>query len=378
MAPARVVHFTTSYPRDEDDFAGRFVKDLVERLEERGVDVDVVAPGDYRDFGLAYDGGIVHNVRRRPWRAPFLLASMVRTLRRAARGADLVHAHWLAGGAVAALARTRFVLTLHGSGSAGPLADLELARRAPWLVAAVLRRAEVVICVSEALGAMARANGARDVRVIPNGVALPERVAEEAAHAHVLYAGRLSPEKGIADLVAATDGLPLVVAGDGPLRDLVPHALGFVAHDELERLYDDAAVVVLPSYREGLPLAVIEAMAHGRPVVATRVGGIPELVIDGITGFLVEPGDRDGLRSALQRLLDDPALRRRMGAAARAAVRRCSWDAVAAETVAAYGFTPAAPTRSGRRSTTVPAGSAARATAPRSRRALPPSRPATR
>jgi glycosyltransferase involved in cell wall biosynthesis len=382
MSAGRVVHLTTSYPRDEGDFAGRFVRDLVERLEARGLEVDVVAPGAYRDFGLAYGGGIVHNLRRRPWRAPLLLLSMTRALRRAARGADLVHAHWLAGGAVAALARTRFVLTLHGSGTAGRLADLELARRAPWLVRAVLRRAEVVICVSAALGAMARANGARDVRVIPNGVALPERVAAEAAEAHVLYAGRLSPEKGIADLVEAARDLPLVVAGDGPLRGLVPDALGFVAHDRLERLYDAAAVVVLPSHREGLPLAVLEAMAHGRPVVATRVGGIPELVEDGVTGYLVEPGDREGLRAALERLLADPALRRRMGAAARQAVRRCSWETVTDETLAAYGLpagvTPAAPTRRGRRSTTAPAGSAARATAPRSRRALPPSRPAAR
>ncbi len=374
----RVVHFTTSYPRDETDFAGRFVKDLVERLEADGVDVDVVAPGVYRDFGLAYDGGVVRNLRRRPWRAPLLAVSMLRALRRAARGADLVHAHWLAGGAVAALARTRFVLTLHGSGTAGRFSDLELARRAPWLVRAVLRRAEVVICVSEALGAMARAHGARDVRVIPNGVALPERVAEEAPQAHVLFAGRLSPEKGIADLVAAAHDLPLVVAGDGPLRDLVPDALGFVGHDELERLYDEAAVVVLPSYREGLPLAVLEAMAHGRPVVATRVGGIPDLVEDGATGFLVEPGDVDGLRAALLRLLADPELRRRLGNEARRRVRRCSWETVAAETLDAYGLRPAGPTRSARRSTTARAGSAARPSAPRSRRVPRPAPPASR
>jgi glycosyltransferase involved in cell wall biosynthesis len=376
--PPRVVHFTTSYPRDETDFAGRFVKDLVERLEADGVEVDVVAPGVYRDFGLAYDGGVVANLRRRPWRAPLLAVSMLRALRRAARGADLVHAHWLAGGAVAALARTRFVLTLHGSGTAGRLSDLELARRAPWLVRAVLRRAEVVICVSEALGRMAREQGARDVRVIPNGVALPARVADESPQAHVLFAGRLSPEKGIADLVEATRGLPLVVAGDGPLRHLVPDALGFVGHDELERLYDEAAVVVLPSYREGLPLAVLEAMAHGRPVVATRVGGIPDLVENGATGFLVEPGEVAGLRAALLLLLGDPDLRRRLGNEARRRVRRCSWETVAAETLDAYGLRPAGPTRSARRSTTARAGSAARPSAPRSRRVPRPAPPATR
>ena len=142
----------------------------------------------------------------------------------------------------------------------------------------------------------------------------------------------------------------LVVAGDGPLRALVPDALGFVSHDELERLYDRAAVVVLPSYREGLPLCVLEAMAHGRPVVATAVGGIPQLVEDGRTGLLVEPGDAEALRSALERLLSDPELRRRMGRAARARVQRmCSWERVTDETLAAYA-----------------------AERPRSRRLLPP------
>jgi glycosyltransferase involved in cell wall biosynthesis len=129
----------------------------------------------------------------------------------------------------------------------------------------------------------------------------------------------------------------LVVAGDGPLRALVPDALGFVSHDELEQLYDRAAVVVLPSHREGLPLCLLEAMAHGRSVVATTVGGIPQLVEDGRTGLLVEPGDTDGLRAALELLLADPELRLPMGRAARIRVqRKCSWQRVTDETLAFY------------------------------------------
>lgn len=339
--PLRVVHLTTSYPRDAGDFAGRFVADLVTDLREGGVDVSVLAPGDYRDFGLAYGAGVVANVKRRPWLAPALLASMVRTVRRAARDADVVHAHWLAGGAVAALARVPFVVTLHGSGTAGRFADLELARRHPRLVRTVLRRARAVICVSEALAAAARGCGARDVRVIRNAVALPERVDREAEPAEVLYAGRLSPEKGIEELVSATQGMNLVVAGDGPLRPLVPSALGFVPHDELARLYARAAVVVLPSHREGLPLCVLEAMAHGRPVVATAVGGIPEVVVDGVTGLLVPPGDAAALRSAVERLLADPVLRRRMGREGRRRVAaQCARDRVAEATLQVYAAPP--------------------------------------
>jgi colanic acid/amylovoran biosynthesis glycosyltransferase len=332
----RVVHLTTSYPRHEGDFAGRFVADLVRGLAGH-VDVSVLAPGGYRDFGLAYGRGIVGNLRRRPWLAPLLLASMILAVRRAAGRRDLVHAHWLAAGLICVLARRRFVLTLHGSGTAGRFADLELARRHPRLVRFVVRRAEVVIGVSEVLAEAARRCGGRDVRTIPNGVDLPTRIGAEAELAEVLFVGRLSPEKGIAELVAATPGLNLVVAGDGPLRHLVPEALGFVSHEELGELYDRAAVVVCPSYREGLPLCVLEAMAHGRPVVASAVGGIPELVEDGVTGFLVEPGDVAGLRAAIERLLADPVLRRRLGCAARARVaERCSWDRVTAATLAAY------------------------------------------
>src|SRR3989440_4516723 len=217
----RIVHLTTSYPRHERDFAGRFVADLVRGLAGH-VDVSVLAPGGYRDFGLAYGRGLVGNLRRRPWLAPLLVVSMILAVRRAARRRDLVHAHWLAAGAICVLARRRFVLTLHGSGTAGRFADLELARRHPRLFGFVVRRAEVVIGVSEALAEAARRCGACEVRTIPNGVDLPVSTGDEAEPAEGLFVGRLSPEKGIEELVAATQGMNLVVAGDGPLRHLVP------------------------------------------------------------------------------------------------------------------------------------------------------------
>src|SRR5206468_6829006 len=122
---------------------------------------------------------------------------------------------------------------------------------------------------------------------------------------------------------------PLVVAGDGPLRDRVPGALGFVPHDELLGLYERAAVVACPSRREGFGVVCAEAMAHGRPVVATAVGGLRDLVVDGETGLLVGPRDPAALRAARDRLLADRGLRRRVGAAGRErAQRKCSWRTV--------------------------------------------------
>jgi colanic acid/amylovoran biosynthesis glycosyltransferase len=329
----KVAVLTTSYPRHSGDAAGHFVGEAVERLRARDVDVRVASPASFRHFGIAYRDGVVGNLRREPWRVallPLFVASFRRAAARAADGADLVHAHWLPAGMVARTLGLPYVVQVWGT-------DLELARRAPALFRPVVRQARAVVAASSWLADEARALGASAVEVIPSGVDLPEEVAAEAIPPEVLYAGRLSPEKGVSELVEAASGLNLVVAGDGPLRDRVPGALGFVPHDELEALYRRAAVVVCPSHREGFGVVCMEAMAHGRPVVASAVGGLLDLVVDGETGLLVPPGDVRALRAALERLLADADLRRRMGAAARERIRtRFSWDAVTRATIALY------------------------------------------
>ncbi|MGH3111068.1 MAG: glycosyltransferase family 4 protein [Gaiellaceae bacterium] len=321
---------TTSYPRGDDDFAGRFIADAVERLRGCGVTVDVLAPFAFRHFGLAHGDGVLANARRRPWAVPALLASMAVAARRAAAQADLLHAHWLPAGAAAAFSGRPFVVTVHGS-------DLELARRAPALARAVFRSARRVICVSRSLAEDAERLGASRIRVVGNGVELPTEPKEPADPPHVLFAGRLAPEKGIEDLLAAADGLELVIVGDGPLREYVPGALGFVRREELSRRYEAAAVVACPSLREGFGLACAEAMAHARPVVATAVGNLRDLVVHEETGLLVPPHDPPVLRAALERLLRDDELRRRMGAAGRKRIAELSsWDRVTDDTLAVY------------------------------------------
>jgi glycosyltransferase involved in cell wall biosynthesis len=327
----RVAVLTTSYPRSAGDAAGRFVADAVDHVRARGVEVEVVGPQQYRHYGIAYGHGMLGNLRRRPWLAllvPALLAGFVRAARRV--DADLLHAHWLPAGWVAERSGRPYVVQVWGT-------DVELARRAPWLARRVLRGARLVIAASNDLAERARALGAREVRVIPSGVELPERVGTEAEPAEVLYAGRLSPEKGVLELLDAAQDLNLVVAGDGPLRDRVPFARGFVQHDELQKLYARAAVVACPSRREGFGVACLEAMAHGRPVVATHVGGLLDLVVDGETGIVVPPRDPAALRSALERLLANPELRRKLGAAGRERARtHFSWEKATDATLAAY------------------------------------------
>jgi glycosyltransferase involved in cell wall biosynthesis len=329
----KVVVLTTSYPRTEDDVPGVFVRDAVEHLRVAGVEVEVVSPASFHHFGLAYGDGVVGNLRRHPWKAlllPAFLASYARAARRAASGADLVHAHWLPSALPAVTTRKPFVLQLWGT-------DVELGRRARWAARRLVKRARLVLCPSQALVEDARALGAREVRVVPSGVAMPEAVGPPDDPPHVLFVGRLSEEKGVDELLEATSGLPRVIVGDGPLRDRVPETVGFVSPGALGRYYERAALVVCPSRREGYGVVAREAMAHGRPVVATNVGGLADAVEDGVTGLLVPPRDPAALRAAVERLLADGELRSRLGAAARkAALERFSWDVATGETIRAY------------------------------------------
>ena len=261
---------------------------------------------------------------------PAFLASYARAARRAARDADVVHAHWLPSALPAVKTRKPFVLQLWGT-------DVELARRVRWAARQLVRRARVVLCPSEALGQAARGLGARDVRVVPSGVTVPAATGESDEPPHALFVGRLSEEKGILDFVEATDGMPRVIVGDGPLRARVPDAVGFVPPPQVGSYYERAAVVVCPSHREGYGVAAREAMAHGRPVVACAVGGLLDAVEHGVTGLLVPPRDPAALRTAIETLLADADLRRRLGSAARAAAReRFTWEAATAETLSAY------------------------------------------
>ena len=142
-----------------------------------------------------------------------------------------------------------------------------------------------------------------------------------------IYIGGLVTSKGVRDLAAACDPLlrqdenfRLVCIGDGPAWDAFVglsnvHSPGRVSPDEIPPLLQGADFLVLPSHSEGMPQAVLEAMNCGLPVVATRVGGVPEAVVDGETGLLVEAHDVEGLRSAIERMITDVSFRHAAGQA---------------------------------------------------------------
>jgi glycosyltransferase involved in cell wall biosynthesis len=224
-------------------------------------------------------------------------------------------------GALVALARRRglaVLATLHGA------SFLPFAERHPQLVGAVLRRAHLLTCLHEddRLRAQAAAPPVR-CEIVPNPV-VAERSFQAADQTEelVLFAGEIGLRKG-ADvlhrawrLIAERRPSARCIMV-GPLADFRPPAaerlqvLGPVASPELERLMQRARVIVLPARAEGMPMALTEAMAAGRPIVGTPVGAIPELASAG--GMLVPVGDEAQLAARVSELLADPSLARRIG-----------------------------------------------------------------
>lgn len=173
--------------------------------------------------------------------------------------------------------------------------------------------------------------GADKVVRIPNGIDASRIAPCDSDDGYVLFVGRVSSEKGVETLLraqaAAGDSWTLKIAGTGPLLDELKarypraHFVGHLTGEKLGAVTRGAAIVVVPSqWHENCPLSILEAMANGKPVVASRIGGIPELVRHGVTGLLFEPGNIAELAAHVRTLLDDTGLRRRLGARARTLV----------------------------------------------------------
>jgi len=218
----------------------------------------------------------------------------------------------------------------HGSAAASALSAAEFAWRHNVLRYASLL--DVAIAPSRYLAETLAGSGWHQtpLRILPNAASVT-RVSPPGDH--FLYAGRLSVEKGVSTLLdaAASADASLVIAGEGPLRQPLERAaatgrvsvtfLGRVESDDVSRLISACRAVVVPSLCvENAPLVILEAMAAGRPVIASRVGGIPEQVRDGVDGLLVSAGDSASLAAALRRLTEDAGLARAMGESGRTRV----------------------------------------------------------
>jgi glycosyltransferase involved in cell wall biosynthesis len=327
--------------------AQTYVGQLLPALTER-YDVVVAAhgPGPLRD--AARDAGArfvaLRQVRRdlNPARDLLGLLELIVLIRR--ERPDLVHANSSKAGVLGRLAalvagtRVR-AFTVHGwafKAYAGAAAALFR-----WADRLLAPATTVTICVSEterAAGLAARTCRAARTVVIPNAVDVERapRAALTGDPPRIVTVGRLAAPKDPLTLVRALPALgardcSLAFVGGGPEQprveaELRAHGLGdrvelLGERRDVPDLLAAADVFVLASRSEGAPLSVLEAMAAGLPVVASAVGGVPELVAAGETGLLVPPGDPAALAAALARLLDDATLRRRMGAAGRSRAR---------------------------------------------------------
>lgn len=259
---------------------------------------------------------------------------------------DVVHLHMAMYGSfwrkqipfyLAKLFRRKVIVHLHGSEFKQFYAD------GGWLRQVLIRnmfgRADASMMLSEQWRDWLHSICTREpkVEIIYNTATerpRPDRSGREVVT--ITLMGRLGKRKGTYDLLEAFAGLVrehpqarLVLPGDGEVEEVralvrergleeVVEVPGWVSGDAQDALWARTDVYTLPSYNEGLPGSVLEAMSAGLPCVSTPVGGIPEAVIDGETGYLVDPGDVDALRGALAKLVADEALRLRMGAAGKA------------------------------------------------------------
>lgn len=323
---------------------------LAAKLIARGLDVRVVSTAAPRDLpvlaGRPAPGLEGTPVVRLPTTRSPLFEAAARAWLAVQGGADVLYAVGANAGlhAVRIGARTNAPVVVKYA-CAGAHGDVAWAARTQGALA-LLGRAARHVCISQALREEALAAGLPDARLVtlPNGVDLAawSRPVEPARSPWaggrvLLFVGRLVAQKRVDVLLEAlalvgarAADARLLIAGDGPLRAaLVAQArsLGITERvaflgqrDDVLTLHRASRALVLPSEGEGLPNAVLEALASGTPVVATDVPGTREVARDGVEALLVPAGDARALADAMFRLIDDPALGARLAAAGRARV----------------------------------------------------------
>ena len=370
---------TSSFPRDPEDETCGYIRDFARSLSSE-FNVNVLAPPEARaqswppdSFTLVrslsllgalepFQGSRDLNDRssRNPIAKLVLMLSLLFFSLRAlllAREADVICSQWMVpcgfiGSLLARVLRKPHIIVEHSGG----IHLLRRIRVGRWLTGFIARGTQRFVVVSSdlrrKLAALAPQVGDK-VEVIPMGIfigrgrgASPEndRKGSPAGDDRaILFVGRLSEIKGLEVLLRAVRGQDwrLLIAGDGPERQQLQNLAGVLKVDacftgqvdrsERDRLLTLASVVVIPSIvlgdgrTEGMPVACLEALAAGRAVIASRVGGLPEIITHGENGLLVEPGDVAALREMLKLVLSDRSIWQRLKSAARRSAVRFDW-----------------------------------------------------
>ena len=374
VAPLKVALFTREYPPEVYGGAGVHVEYLARALKPL-VDLTVHCQGAPRDSAVAHQAWPALND------AALQVFSADLSMADAAAGAGLVHSHtWyanLAGHLAALLHGVPHVATVHSLEPLRPWKAEQLGggyALSSWAERTALSAAAAVVAVSDGMRADVLSAypeiAPERVRVIRNGIDTAEYAPDagtqllaehgvDPSRPYVIFVGRITRQKGVPVLLRAASAfdpsaqlvlcagaadtaelgteVSALVAGLQETRSGVIWIPGMLPRAQVIQLLSHATAFVCPSVYEPLGIVNLEAMACSTAVVASRTGGIPEVVADGVTGLLVPPGDPASLAAAVNTLLRDPGRAAAMGQAGRErAVTEFSWTAVAAQTAALY------------------------------------------
>jgi glycosyltransferase involved in cell wall biosynthesis len=388
----RILHLATAFPRDERDIIAPWLVELVKRQRAAGHDAQVFTAsyhgaGDHQFAGipvhrfryflarweaLTHDESAADRMQRsllyRLMPAPFIIAGMFAVWRLCRRERyDVIQVHWpvplaLWGWAARRARRTPVVLTFYGI-------ELRWVKRSlPFLkgfVRWICRWADRVVAISSATAREIRELVDVPVDVIPYTTPFAGHSAPRALRSGdgqrltILFIGRLVELKGLAYLIEAAarlDGrvpVRIVAIGIGPERERLETLArerhvevdfrNKVPDAELHQAFVTSDLLVLPSIidargdTEGLGVALLDAMSYGIPAIASRVGGIPDIIEDGVSGLLVPPADPQALAAAIERVARDPTYAQRLAEAGRERLRtHFSWDVITAKWDAVY------------------------------------------
>jgi glycosyltransferase involved in cell wall biosynthesis len=360
----KILIVTTSYPRDNGDMSGIFIKRLAAAMVRAGAKVTVLAPGDRNAkseevdndihivrfayaprslMRIAYgNGGVLENLKHYPYLyilLPFFLISLVVNSILLTRKCDLIHANWLITGLlllfVGKLMKKPIVVTLRGS-------DVQQKSK---IFDLLLNKVDAITTVNQQWTKDLQKKGTANAFYTPNGVAVinkpiacREKFGFISGEIIVLYIGALREVKGIDVLQKVArkmeklnKNVRFVIAGPGDsnkfnifeIENIT--CLGMIQPDKIFELYASSDIFILPSRHEGRPNALIEAMASGLPSVATRLPGVLEVLTDE-SGIMVDIENPSAMAQAICGLANNPKKRKTMGGRAKARIKELSLD----------------------------------------------------
>ena len=367
----RLLTLTTSYPRFKGDHAGSFIHAFINKFINN-FDCTILAP-DYFDSKnskienhkvvyfsyfyprylqrLCYGYGIVDNIRRNPLtilQIPIFLFSFFLSALKLGKNSDIIHSHWLfPSGLIGAFIKKIYniphIITIHSGG-------FYFLTKFPFsscIIRLIYNNSDYIVCVSSELKneLVKRTGNDKKISIIPMGVEIGKGRINNIISKNersirkrfiIFYIGRLVKIKGVEYLIKAISKLneiELIIAGDGyELNKLIllskklgvnTKFVGYVSGKKKKQLYESCDVVVVPSIQdksgrtEGMPLVILEAFSYCKPVIASNVGGIKDVINNGVNGFLVEPASELELREKIIELQLDNKYRYILGNKAR-------------------------------------------------------------